>query len=137
VEPLAALQDIFFSKRISLQDKPEEKKKDSMFFDFLEKNSNFFAFCAVRMIPGFPHSVINYGSGILKIPCLRFISATMVGFAVKGFVYASAIHETLEVSAISEMGKLKTLWPLLVLFALMALGHVFQKFLIIKQRTRK
>lgn len=127
----------FFSKRIGQQDKPEEKKKDSMFFDFLEKNCNFFALCAVRMIPGFPHSVINYGSGILNIPCLRFISSTMVGFAVKGFVYASAIHETLEISAISELGKLKTLWPLLIISGLMVLGHVFQKFLTTKQRSRE
>jgi uncharacterized membrane protein YdjX (TVP38/TMEM64 family) len=134
---LGGFAGYFISKRISQKDNSEEKKNNSMFFDFLEKNSNFLALCAVRMVPGIPHSVINYGSGILNVPWLRFVSATMIGFAVKGFVYASAIHETIEISDISEIGKLQTLWPLLILAGLMMLGHVFQHFLTIKQRSGK
>jgi uncharacterized membrane protein YdjX (TVP38/TMEM64 family) len=124
-----------FSKRISQKDKSE--KKDSVFFGFLQKNSNFMALCAARMIPGFPHSVINYGSGILGVPWSRFVLSTFVGFTVKGFIYASAIHEAVEISGISELGKLKTLWPLLILASLMAIGHVFQRVLTSRRRSGK
>ncbi len=124
-----------FSKRISQKEKSE--KKDSVFFGFLQKNSNFLALCAARIIPGFPHSVINYGSGILDVPWPRFILATVVGFAVKGFIYASAIHEAVEISGMSELGTLKTLWPLLILASLMVIGHVFQQFLTARRRSGK
>jgi uncharacterized membrane protein YdjX (TVP38/TMEM64 family) len=123
---LGGLLGYFLSKRLSQKEKSGEK--DSIFFGFLQKNSNFPALCAARIIPGFPHSVINYGSGVLNIPLSRFLLTTLFGFAVKGFVYSSAIHEAVEVSGVSELGSLQTLWPLLVLAGLMVLGQVFKHF---------
>jgi len=124
-----------FSKKISQKDK--SGKRNSVFFGFLQKNSNFLALCGARMIPGFPHSVINYGAGILDVPWPRFVLATVVGFAVKGFIYASAIHEAVEISGISELGNLKTLWPLLILAGMMVIGHVFQRVLSSRRRSGK
>jgi uncharacterized membrane protein YdjX (TVP38/TMEM64 family) len=132
---IGGLLGYFLSKRLSQKDKSGEK--DSIFFGFLQKNSNFLALCAARIIPGFPHSVINYGSGILGISLPKFLLATLLGFAVKGFVYSSAIHEAIEVSGISEMDKWKTVWPLLILAGLMVIGHVFQRFFIDKRVSRK
>jgi uncharacterized membrane protein YdjX (TVP38/TMEM64 family) len=117
----------FFSQSITHRDKIMQK--DSVFFGFLKKNSNFFALCAARILPGFPHSVINYGSGILHVPLPRFVMTTLAGFAVKGFVYSYAIHEAMEASGIGDLDNLKTLWPLLVLAALLMVGHLFQWFL--------
>ncbi len=123
----------FLSKKISSKDQSE--KKESIFFGFLQNNSNFTALCAARMIPGFPHSVINYGAGILDIPWLRFVLATLVGFAVKGFVYSSAIHEVIEISDISELEKLEKVWPLLLIAGLMIIGHVLKKLYIAKKQS--
>ncbi|MFO8083614.1 MAG: VTT domain-containing protein [Desulfobacterales bacterium] len=129
---LGGVLGCFLSKRISQKDRSNQK--DSVFFGFLEKNSNFLALCAARIIPGFPHSVINYGSGILNVSWSTFILSTIMGFAVKGFVYSSAIHEAVEISKVSGIGELKTLWPLLILAGLMIIGHFFQRFLRNKLR---
>lgn len=124
---VGGLLGYFFSQSITQRDKMAQK--DSVFFGFLKKNSNFFALCAVRILPGFPHSVINYGSGILHVPLARFVMTTLAGFAVKGFVYSYAIHEAMEASSIAELNSLQTLWPLLFLAALLVAGHLFQRFL--------
>jgi len=124
----------YVSKRATRKEKFGDR--DSVFFGFLQKHGNFFALCAVRIMPGFPHSVINYGSGVLSVPWPKFLLATIAGFSAKGFVYSSVIHEAVEVAGISELGQLKTLWPLLILAGLMMIGHVFQKVLN-SQRKKK
>lgn len=122
---IGAILAYYLSKRISQKDKRETRQ--SVFFDFLQKNSNFSALCVARMIPGFPHSVINYGSGVINVPWPRFVSSTFIGFSIKGFVYSSAINEAVEISSISELGKFETLWPLLLPAGLMVIGQILKK----------
>ncbi|WP_043516920.1 TVP38/TMEM64 family protein [Halomonas sp. BC04] len=62
----------------------------------LEKRSDFLTQCALRVLPGFPHSVINFAAGLRRLPLRTFVVAAVVGLGIKWAVYASAIHSTLE-----------------------------------------
>lgn len=58
----------------------------------LAARSDFTMLCALRVLPGFPHSVVNYAGGILQIALPRFLLAAALGLALKWGVYASAIQ---------------------------------------------
>lgn len=58
----------------------------------LAARSDLAMLCALRVLPGFPHSVVNYAGGILGIALPRFLLAAALGLTVKWGVYASAIH---------------------------------------------
>ena len=59
----------------------------SRFFHLLEQRGDFFTLSALRLLPGFPHSFINYGCGVLRLPLWRFIGASMIGFTLKYALY--------------------------------------------------
>lgn len=88
----------------------------------LEQRSDLFSQCALRIMPGFPHSVINFAAGLRRIPLRPFIAATVLGLAVKWAIYSSAIHNALE--AIEEDDPLQwdVLWPLAALTLLLLGG---------------
>lgn len=86
--------------------------------ELLEKRSDVLTQIALRALPGFPHSVINYAGGMLKLPWPAYLSAAIIGLSCKWTVYAmaiyglgTAIHEDAELSA----------WQLLPLFLLAGL----------------
>lgn len=58
----------------------------------LAARSDFVMLLALRVLPGFPHSVVNYAGGILRIALPRFLLAAALGLAVKWGVYTSAIR---------------------------------------------
>lgn len=58
----------------------------------LAARSDFAMLCALRVLPGFPHSVLNYAGGMLQIALPRFLLAAALGLTVKWGVYASAIQ---------------------------------------------
>lgn len=62
----------------------------------LEKRSDFLTQCALRVLPGFPHAIINFASGLLRLPLMTFVMAALIGLGMKWAVYASAIYWTLE-----------------------------------------
>ena len=64
----------------------------SRHFAFLARHTGFAELCMLRMLPNFPHAVINYGAGLLDAPLPAFLASTVIGFTAKGFLYASAIH---------------------------------------------
>lgn len=41
---------------------------DHRAFRLLQRHGNFLTLCALRFMPGFPHSIINYGAGVLRLP---------------------------------------------------------------------
>lgn len=79
----------------------------------------------LRMMPGFPHSVINYGSGILRIKFINFIPAAMSGTAVKTYIYSALIYDT-TTSGTSTSPIGPAVWPLFLL-SLLILAGVFGK----------
>jgi uncharacterized membrane protein YdjX (TVP38/TMEM64 family) len=88
----------------------------------LEKRGDLLTLMAVRMLPGFPHSIINFASGVLRLPLAAFIPATVVGLTIKWGVYASAIHGIADAVEGDEAITLGTLLPLFVLVALTLVG---------------
>jgi len=76
-------------------------------------HGDFFALCALRMLPGMPHALINYASGTLRVPLARFIAATVPGLALKSFVYASVVDRIAEAASPADLFHVDVLAPLL------------------------
>ncbi|WP_416136989.1 TVP38/TMEM64 family protein [Halomonas sp. HK25] len=88
----------------------------------LERRSDFMTQCALRVLPGFPHSVVNYAAGLLRLPLGTFLMAAIIGLGVKWAVYASAIYGALEAVESDEALSVSVVLPLLALTALLLLG---------------
>ena len=99
----------------------------SAVYRFLKKRSDFFTLCAMRSLPFFPHTVINYGAGILHVPLPRFIASTAIGFAIKGFFYVSAIHGAAEADEVSDLMDRSLLLPLLGMSLLLLAGGLLHR----------
>jgi uncharacterized membrane protein YdjX (TVP38/TMEM64 family) len=100
---------------------------NSTFFRFLERNTDLLTLCAVRTFPFFPHSVINYGAGVLGINVGKFAIATVVGYGVKGFIYASAIQGAAGAKRVSDLVDAAVLTPLLALAGLLLIGRILHR----------
>ncbi|MBE9537235.1 MAG: TVP38/TMEM64 family protein [Proteobacteria bacterium] len=102
---------------------------ENRFFRLLEKRSDFLTQCALRTVPAFPHSFINYSAGVLKLPLLPFLLAAMVGISIKTILYTTAIHGAMKASDPSELIRIETMGPLVILTLLFVLAHFFQRHL--------
>lgn len=104
-----------------------EQVRRQRVYKVLRSNTNFLMLCAMRTLPGFPHSVINYGSGLLRIPLKRFVSSAILGYLVKGMLYASILHNVVDADEAGDLFTLDVMWPLLVLAGLFVAGFFLQK----------
>lgn len=100
---------------------------NSKTYRLLKENSGFLQLFALRCLPGFPHSFINYCSGMLNINLLPFIISTAIGFGIKGYIYCSAIYHAVHIENTDQAISLTTLLPLLLLVLLSLLGIVIKK----------
>jgi len=104
------------------------QKTSSATYRLLERHSDFFTLCLIRIFPGFPHSVINYGCGLLKVAIGPFALATAVGFTVKNYLYAAVIFEAGRADEPIDLMRIDTFWPLLMVVALLTVGHLFKYY---------
>jgi uncharacterized membrane protein YdjX (TVP38/TMEM64 family) len=88
----------------------------------LDKRSDFLTQCALRVLPGFPHSVINYAAGLRRLPLRTFVIAAVIGLGIKWAVYASAIHGALEAVEREDVLSLDVVLPLVILTVLLLAG---------------
>jgi uncharacterized membrane protein YdjX (TVP38/TMEM64 family) len=88
----------------------------------LERRGGFLAQCALRILPGFPHSVTNYAAGLLKLPMPTFLAAAITGLSVKWGIYVSAIHGAVVALEAGEPMRAETLAPLFALTVLLLAG---------------
>lgn len=93
----------------------------------LEKRSDFLTLCILRLIPSFPHSVINYGAGILRIPLGRLLVSAIIGFTVKNALYTNAIYGAISADSPQDLIQLKVIAPLLVIAVSLILAAVFRR----------
>jgi uncharacterized membrane protein YdjX (TVP38/TMEM64 family) len=105
----------------------ERRLSRSPTYRLLERHCDVFTLCLLRILPGFPHSVINYGSGLLKVKTFPLVFATAVGFAIKGYLYAVTIYEAGKADEPTDLLRLDTLWPLLVVAGLLVAAHLFRR----------
>jgi uncharacterized membrane protein YdjX (TVP38/TMEM64 family) len=96
-------------------------------FTLLERQGDFFMLLALRVFPGMPHSAINYAAGALGLPIARFLSATALGFAVKSYLYSSAVEAASGSASAADLLRLEVLGPLFAIAALLALGAFAQR----------
>jgi len=81
-------------------------------FRLLQREGGFLPLCALRLAPGFPHSVLNYAAGTLRLPLLPFVASAAIGFAFKAWLYSRAINAALTAGRPADLLDLQTLWPL-------------------------
>lgn len=101
--------------------------RDSRLFILLRAHGDFFTQCALRLMPGFPHSIINYGAGILRLPLGRFAAAAVLGIGVKTFLYTSVIHHALGAAEPAELLRIDIVAPLVLLALLLLLAGLIQR----------
>lgn len=119
---LGAVAAYVFARRMTAHQLAALRQKP--LFRFLEKRADFPALLGVRLLPGFPHSVINYGAGVLRLPIAAFVAAAALGLGVKSFLYATVIHSAAQ-AELSEFARLDTVLALLGLAVLVFAGRAF------------
>jgi uncharacterized membrane protein YdjX (TVP38/TMEM64 family) len=91
-------------------------------YQLLKQNSGFLQLFALRCFPGFPHSIINYSSGILKVNLGPFLLSTTLGYAFKGYIYCSAVYHATHIQDNGQAISFSTLLPLFFLVAFSMMG---------------
>lgn len=99
---------------------------ENHFFHLLEKRGDFLSLLALRIMPSFPHSVINYGAGILHLPLRIFILSTLISITLKNLLYTHAIHNAVAAADPSELMRFKIIAPLLFLALLTATAELLR-----------
>ncbi len=124
---LGGIGAYWFSK--SLTDEWVKRIENSHAYKLLHKQDNFFVLFALRIFPAFPHSLVNYSSGILKVKISHFIAAAFLGIGIKSYVYADVIFSATTSASLDELMNISTYGPLILLSALTLVG-VFIKYKI-------
>jgi len=91
-------------------------------FRILASRSDFFTQTALRVLPGFPHAVINYSAGLLRLPRTTFFLAAILGLAVKWAVYCWSINTLFRAGLEGEGPGGTALWLLVLLTVLLGIG---------------
>lgn len=122
---LGGVSAYFFSATLS--DQWVHRVENSHIYRILHKQDNFFALLAMRIMPAFPHGLVNYSSGILRVNLAYFVPATFIGIGLKSYVYAPVIYQAAGGASLSDLLNITTFGPL-VLLSLVILGAVILKF---------
>jgi uncharacterized membrane protein YdjX (TVP38/TMEM64 family) len=94
-------------------------------FRLLQREGGFLLLSALRLAPGFPHSVLNYGAGTLRLPLAPFLASAAIGFTAKAWVFSSAIDAALAADRPADLLAAWTLWPLVAGVAVVLAAHVW------------
>ena len=122
---LGGIGAYWFSK--NLTNEWVEKIENSHAYKLLHKQDNFFTLFALRVFPAFPHSLVNYSSGILKVKLSHFIPAAILGIGIKSYIYADVIYNATTSASLDELMNISNYGPLILLSALTLIG-VFVKY---------
>jgi len=94
---------------------------------FLSNHSSFLALFGLRLAPTSPHSFINYAAGLARIPPARFLISTLAAMAIKSYVYATAVQNTIGGGSVSNAVSTPALLSLFAVTALALIGHVLTR----------
>lgn len=96
-------------------------------FRILSCRSDFFTQAALRALPGFPHGIINYSAGLLRLPWLPFLAAAVIGLAPKWAMYCWAIHGLFQRGLGGQTPGSGALLPLFLLALFLGLGSLLTR----------
>lgn len=122
---LGGVSAYFFSEYMT--DEWIKKIEKSHAYKILQKEDNFFALFALRVFPAFPHALVNYSSGVLKVKLSHFIVAAFLGVGIKSYVYADIVYNLTTTASIEDLLNISTVLPLVLLSAITFIG-VFIKY---------
>lgn len=104
-----------------------ERFRDGRLHRFFKRHSSFVVLFAIRLPPSSPHGFINYGAGLAEIPLARFVLATTLAMALKSYVYAEAVHNTVGAKSLFDVLTAKTMLSLLAVALLAVIGHLLHR----------
>jgi len=119
---LGGLSAYFFSQKLT--DEWIHKVENSKVYRLLQKEDNFFTLFALRIMPAFPHALINYSAGILQVKLVPFMIAAFLGIGIKSYVYAKVIYQATTTGSFAELLDFATFGPLLIVSAVILIGMV-------------
>ena len=119
---LGALAAHAFARRLT--GASQQRLQASRGYRILQRESDVLVLCALRLAPGFPHSVINYAAGTLRVRRAPFLASAAIGFAIKSWLYATVIHRALAAGRPADLLAPGALWPLVALVAVVFLARV-------------
>jgi uncharacterized membrane protein YdjX (TVP38/TMEM64 family) len=104
-----------------------DRARGGRLFTILERQADFFTLCALRVLPGMPHSAINYAAGTLALPLPRFLVATALGLAVKSYLYSAPVGALAGSAGPADLLRLDVLAPLFAIALLLLLGRLARR----------
>ena len=122
---LGGIGAYFFSRYMT--DEWTKRIENSQAYKLLHKQDNFFTLFALRVFPAFPHSLVNYSSGVLRVKLSHFIPAAFLGVGIKSYIYSDIIYNLTTTASIDDLLNVSTIAPLVLLSAISFLG-VFIKY---------
>ena len=122
---LGGVSAYYFSAKLS--ETWVHRVENSHVYKVLHKQDNFFTLLAMRLMPAFPHSLINYSSGFLKTSLFHFVPAAFIGIGLKSYVYSKVIYQATSGAPLQELFDITTFGPL-VLLSVIILAGVFAKY---------
>ncbi|MCU0453511.1 MAG: VTT domain-containing protein [Bacteroidetes bacterium] len=104
-----------------------DRARSSRWNQFLARHSTFGMIFTLRIVPGSQHGILNYSAGALAIGFMKFLGATILAIGIKGFLYATAIQQSVGASNIREALNSETVAALMGLATLGVAGHLIQR----------
>ncbi len=95
-------------------------------YKLLTERGDLLTQTALRMLPGFPHVIVNFSAGLLRLPLPTFIAATVIGLSIKWSVYCSAIYGARNAIQAESALDVSTLLPLGILGILVLISGQFR-----------
>jgi len=121
---LGGVMAYFFSRKLT--DDWISKVENSHTYRLLHQHDNFFTLFAFRVFPAFPHSLVNYSSGILQVKLSHFIAAALLGISIKSFIYSKVIYSATTSASIDELLNISTYGPLILISVITLAGVVIK-----------
>jgi len=109
---LGGVSAYIFSQRLT--DEWIHKIENSKGYSLLRQNDNFFMLLALRIMPAFPHAVINYSAGILKVNLSAFVVASFFGVGLKSYVFITVIQRAASSGSLYDLLDFWVLAPLII-----------------------
>jgi len=109
-----ALGAYHLSSRLVSEHKPRGKMANKV-YSILTQRSDLFTQTALRVLPGFPHVLVNFTCGLLRLPLPTFILAAVLGLTSKWAVYCTAVYGARSAMQAEESLSLSALLPLAIL----------------------
>lgn len=116
-----ALGAYYFSSHLVSAHKPKGQLATKV-FDTLSRRSDLFTQTALRVLPGFPHVLVNFTCGILRLPLPTFVLAAILGLTSKWAAYATAVYGVRSALQAGESLSFSTLLPLVILGAMLLIS---------------